>query len=64
MNLYRIYTRQTEAVDLQYFSIYHVWAPNRMQAEVDFLRHFKHAFIRDVEVCGAGDAPMILLQCG
>jgi hypothetical protein len=63
MKLYRIYSRQTEPVDNQYFAVYYVWAYDELQAKVTFNKRLRHAVIQDVFLV-LGDRPILLLETG
>ena len=61
MKLYSIFTRQTEPIDNQYFSVYHVWAGDEQQAKEVLQGRLQYVVIRNAEeVCE--NTPMILLQ--
>jgi hypothetical protein len=60
MKLYKIYTRQTEPVDNQYFAFYYVRAESELSARAYFQRRLQHAVIQDVYLDDS-EEPMILL---
>lgn len=60
MKLYRIYTRQTEPVDNQYYTVYHVWADSELGARGFFQKRLKYAVIQDVQTVDT-DEPLLLL---
>jgi len=63
MTLYRIDTRQTEPIDNQYFTTYHVWAESESAARDLFRRRLKHAVIQGITAV-YGDEPLLLLSAG
>ncbi len=64
MNLYVIYTRQSERGDSQYYSAYHVWAESESQARLLFQRRLKYAVIQNIFAVSADDGPLSLLAAG
>jgi len=59
-HLYRIFTRQSEPADNQYWPIYYVWADGELAAKVALRRRFEHAVIQDIFPVN-DDRPLIML---